>query len=245
MPKPTFFNLPDDKRSRVVEAAIDEFASRPYSKASISRICAVADIAKGSFYQYFTGKLDLYRWLVFDELGSRKMAFMRSLGPPPPGGLFVSFEHLVVAGMRWALANPRYVRVAEWSLNPGHASDLRPIANEVHAMTVQGMRAWLEQGQAAGEVRSDIDLDVSAELTSTLMRSGLDSLLRRRLGADMWELSAKADEPLAVDQDLLREIAHELLGFVRAAVGTGEGSGWALDIDSLPHMPPKHNLEPS
>ena len=30
MPRPTFFNLPEDKRARVVEALKAEFAARPY-----------------------------------------------------------------------------------------------------------------------------------------------------------------------------------------------------------------------
>ena len=32
MPKPTFFNLPAQKRERIIEAAIDEFATHPFTK---------------------------------------------------------------------------------------------------------------------------------------------------------------------------------------------------------------------
>ncbi len=60
MPKPTFFNLAEGKRERILSAALDEFAEKGYAGASISGIVAAAGIAKGSFYQYFEDKDDLY-----------------------------------------------------------------------------------------------------------------------------------------------------------------------------------------
>ena len=64
MPTKTFFNLKIDKRSRIIEAAIQEFATNMYSKSSINRIVAQANIAKGSFYQYFSGKDDLFKYII-------------------------------------------------------------------------------------------------------------------------------------------------------------------------------------
>jgi TetR/AcrR family transcriptional regulator len=64
MPKPTFFNLTDDKRQRLIDLAIEEFAENDYDLASISKIVAQAGIAKGSFYQYFEDKKDLYQYLL-------------------------------------------------------------------------------------------------------------------------------------------------------------------------------------
>ncbi|NLJ67608.1 MAG: TetR/AcrR family transcriptional regulator, partial [Clostridiales bacterium] len=60
MPKATFFNLPNDKRSLIISATMKEFSNANYDAASINQICKNSNIAKGSFYQYFTDKLDLY-----------------------------------------------------------------------------------------------------------------------------------------------------------------------------------------
>ncbi|HQN45353.1 MAG TPA: helix-turn-helix domain-containing protein, partial [Anaerolineaceae bacterium] len=60
MPRPTFFNLPDEKRQKILEAAIDEFAERDYESASVSQIVIQAGIPKGSLYQYFVDKSDLH-----------------------------------------------------------------------------------------------------------------------------------------------------------------------------------------
>ena len=59
MPKETFLNLPEEKRNRILDAAIQEFAANPYDVASISNIVRKVGIAKGSFYQYFEDKKDL------------------------------------------------------------------------------------------------------------------------------------------------------------------------------------------
>ena len=64
LPKDTFYNLPEDKRQLILDTAIDEFAEFGYDKASINRIVEKTGIAKGSFYQYFEDKKDLFKYLI-------------------------------------------------------------------------------------------------------------------------------------------------------------------------------------
>lgn len=64
MPKQTFFNLAREKQDRIIDATIDEFISNPYERTSIDRIVDKANIAKGSFYQYFANKDDLYMYCM-------------------------------------------------------------------------------------------------------------------------------------------------------------------------------------
>ena len=64
MPKDTFFNLPEEKRQKIVEAAMLEFENNSFDSASINQIISVAQISKGSFYQYFEDKKDLYMHLT-------------------------------------------------------------------------------------------------------------------------------------------------------------------------------------
>ena len=64
MPTTTFFNLPPPKREKLFQAAIAEFARRPYGEVSINRIIQAAEIPRGSFYQYFSDKTDLFRYVL-------------------------------------------------------------------------------------------------------------------------------------------------------------------------------------
>jgi AcrR family transcriptional regulator len=61
---------------------LDEFSENDYANVSISRIVARAGIAKGSFYQYFENKEDLYGYLV-DVIAETKTKIF-SLDHPDP-----------------------------------------------------------------------------------------------------------------------------------------------------------------
>jgi AcrR family transcriptional regulator len=79
LPKQTFFNLPAQKRKTLMEAAGKEFARVPLSQASIANIIKSAKIPRGSFYQYFENKEDLYYFLLGEQTKERKINFISLL----------------------------------------------------------------------------------------------------------------------------------------------------------------------
>ncbi|MGE5398155.1 MAG: TetR/AcrR family transcriptional regulator [Chitinophagales bacterium] len=64
MPKDTFYNLSEEKKKRIFDAAVQEFSTQRFSDASINQIIKNAGIPKGSFYQYFADKEDIYLYMV-------------------------------------------------------------------------------------------------------------------------------------------------------------------------------------
>lgn len=56
----TFERLSEEKKDRIMQAARAEFLRNPYEKTSINRILSEAGVPKGSFYQYFDDKSDLF-----------------------------------------------------------------------------------------------------------------------------------------------------------------------------------------
>lgn len=64
MPKNTFFNLPEDKREKIIASAKEEFTIHPLYKARVSNIISKAGIPRGSFYQYFIDLEDLYFYVI-------------------------------------------------------------------------------------------------------------------------------------------------------------------------------------
>ena len=71
MPSKTFFNLPQKKRTRIINAAIGEFSKMHYTKVTIDNIVNKAEIPKGSFYQYFKNKNDIYKF-IFSQISNEK-----------------------------------------------------------------------------------------------------------------------------------------------------------------------------
>ena len=64
MPTNTFFRLPEEKRNRLMDAAWAEFSQHSFAEASINQIVQGAGISRGSFYQYFRDKEDLFYYLI-------------------------------------------------------------------------------------------------------------------------------------------------------------------------------------
>jgi len=76
VPKQTFFNLPEQKRKTLVEAAEKEFTRVPLFEASVANIIKMANIPRGSFYQYFTDKEDLYFYILDQKLKEGREDFI-------------------------------------------------------------------------------------------------------------------------------------------------------------------------
>jgi AcrR family transcriptional regulator len=57
-------SIDPSKRDRIINAAIEEFASFPYEKASTNNIVRNAGISKGLLFHYFASKKELYEVLV-------------------------------------------------------------------------------------------------------------------------------------------------------------------------------------
>ncbi len=59
-----FENLPQDKKDRIIEACLDEFAEKGYDKASTNSIVKKAGISKGILFHYFGNKRKLYIYII-------------------------------------------------------------------------------------------------------------------------------------------------------------------------------------
>ena len=79
MPYQTFFNLPEVKCQRLMDAVWQEFTTVSYNEASINKIIQAAGISRGSFYQYFAGKQDLFSYLLTTVYTAGKQMFTAQL----------------------------------------------------------------------------------------------------------------------------------------------------------------------
>ena len=62
--KTKFYSLKIDKQERIINAAMEEFVKSGYDKASTNEIVKEAKISKGSLFNYFINKKDLYLFLI-------------------------------------------------------------------------------------------------------------------------------------------------------------------------------------
>lgn len=90
MPKQTFFHLSKDKQDTLIHAAKQEFSRAPLHEASIANIIKSAGIPRGSFYQYFEDKEDLFYHLL-NQLAEKNNQRFISVLNEKNGDLFETF----------------------------------------------------------------------------------------------------------------------------------------------------------
>ena len=158
MPKDTFFNLPEDKRTLICDVALDEFAEYPFEQASINRIVANAGIAKGSFYQYFEDKKDLFFYLM-GLMTDEKINYLSPvIRNPDEHDIFTLVRELFLSGIRFANEHPRYAAIGKNLLVNKEASIYRELKADNLPSAYAFFEPLLEKAIAKGEIRADIDI---------------------------------------------------------------------------------------
>ncbi|PFJ04698.1 TetR family transcriptional regulator [Bacillus cereus] len=118
MPKQTFFNLEREKKEILIQAAMKEFSRVPLFEASISNIIKDAGIPRGSFYQYFEDKEDVFFFLLNDHSKRDNEKFI-SILKENEGDLFDSYIELYQYKLKkfQNLENRKFFRNAFLNMN--------------------------------------------------------------------------------------------------------------------------------
>lgn len=101
MPTNTFFNLPAEKKHKILKAANKEFARVPLEQASIKNIVEDAEIARGSFYQYFENKQDLFEYIMTSKTGDMEKKLIEMIEQENGNiiNIFINiYDHLIEVG---------------------------------------------------------------------------------------------------------------------------------------------------
>ena len=80
---------PDARRAQLLTVALDLFAERGYHATSISHIIDKADVARGTFYQYFRSKKEIFDSLL-DQLFEQVTSAVRPIEIASPDVMVVA-----------------------------------------------------------------------------------------------------------------------------------------------------------
>lgn len=210
IPNKTFFNLEEEKRNRIVECAIDEFASRSYDDAKLSNIIKNAQIPRGSLYQYFEDKLDLYLYIL--DLGKKKKLeyIEQHLSNPQDLPFFELFRSMYTSGVKFAVENPRLVKVfvrliaSKGEIYDQVFSDSLDIAMDLYA-------DMIERDKKLGRIRKEIN-------TRTFAKLVVDMTL---ININVFTNDAGEND---IDFDEMSERITQVMDIIEKGVSTGETS---------------------
>jgi len=148
----------DETRERIAAAAMRLFLQRGFERTTIDQIAEAADVAKGTFFNYFPRKEALLAALADQRLSEMERfaeSLLQSRRPvrrklldlvARAGAIHIQHRDLSRLLLAEMLAKP---------MGPMH---------QVHVRAQAIMRRLVDQGQAAGELRGDVDPDRAASV---------------------------------------------------------------------------------
>ncbi len=222
MPKETFFRLPQARRERLVDEAIVEFAERSYVEASLSQIAKRARIPKGSFYQYFDDKLDLYRWLLREEVPRRKRAFLGD-DDVADAPFWERLALHIERGMAFLVEHPQLARISAAAADPTALPEVRGLHRAVCEAGLVELRALLEEGIRGGAL-GRVNLELATRLVANVIGPGLTDVVLAELGAELHQVLASDDLRERLSARRRRALASQTVAFLRSGLGAPDDS---------------------
>lgn len=158
MPTGTWERLPAARRAAVTLAAEREFAERGFSQGSLNTIAREAGVSKGSLFQYFDDKVDLFAYLA-GRASIRIRTAMEAVAADLPWetDFFASLRRLNVAWVAYFYEHPIDLALtAAANLEPDRTT--RAAVREAAAEQYVGMlRPVIELAAEGGQFRKDAD----------------------------------------------------------------------------------------
>lgn len=166
MPKQTFLNLPVEKRETIMNAAVEEFAEYGLENASTNRIVKSSGIAKGSFYQYFEDKQDVFMYML-DLVEKKEWEFFKNEHPPDQNmDVFHYYRWMVKKGMEFGLAHPRMIQ-ASWRVLLGEGLYYGKNFDNYRQKTKDALTMLIRQAMERGEVDPSVDVELAVMVMET------------------------------------------------------------------------------
>ena len=160
-----------DKKSRIIEAAVTVFAQKGYASATIADIAAGAEVGKGTVYEYFASKEDLF-FAVFEWFKNQTEDAARvkigALGGPAAKRLEALSDSLMGTWLKikdvFTLTMEFWAASSSSQLRNRFKANFRSTYQEFRSI----VKSLLQDGIERGEFRPDIKVDaVAAALVGT------------------------------------------------------------------------------
>lgn len=170
MPKPTWERLSAAKRDVVLRAAEAEFDTHGYIGASVNVICREAGISKGSLFQYFTDKSDLFVYVINLAAQRIRSAVEEKVARLPfEDDYMAAVDELFAIWVEYFYDNPRD-RTLTAAVNLEHDPQaLAASRAAVNAHYLEVVGAIVDIGIALGHLREDVDRDALVAIIIALL----------------------------------------------------------------------------
>ena len=208
--KEAFERATDERKEKILEVGIKEFASKGYEKANINIIAKKAGISIGLMYKYFSTKEDLFITCIQRGMSILNDAVDEILQSDDK--LIVKAEKLIRTTCQLSQRDANYVKLYNEITSERDSEKAMEFAKAIEGETSKKYVKCITDALAKGDVRQDMDPRLFAffldNLLTSLQFSFTCDYYRNRLeiytGVNVAELSED-------------QIVRQLLKFIESA----------------------------
>lgn len=197
--KRPFKGLSDEKQKLILEVCIDEFSTHGYMNASTNRIVKNAGISKGSLFNYFGTKKELFLYIVDHSIEQ----FSRLSVSETPVQSDDLFERLKERGLRKLKTAIKYPRLYSILYNAFIELD-ESMKNEVMSRmgnASEDASETLKEGLDLSKFKPGVDVDVVIDIVQMFLE-GYFHRMQKTLGSMNAENSLEEFDHMFRDCDL-------------------------------------------
>jgi TetR/AcrR family fatty acid metabolism transcriptional regulator len=147
------------KRERIIQAAVQSFLDRDYAQVKVEEIAEIAGVGKGTIYEYFSSKEELFMAGITTSIESYFDLFDQFY--EHDASCWKNLRNIMHIQLRFLLENSRWVRFL-YNERPVQIEGLEEWFIERRRLLIQGIEGLIVQGVRDGEVRRDIDTGLAA-----------------------------------------------------------------------------------
>jgi AcrR family transcriptional regulator len=215
-PRSTFLNLEERKRKRFIEAAMKEFSMHDYESASISAIVEKLGIAKGSVYQYFGSKKELYLYLL-QEAAAVKMSYLQDEINKGYSSFLELYQRMFSAGIRWDLQCPRESRLLYLSSLEQRLEDTPNFSLDNKRRSWEMMTGLLKEERKQGRLRTDLTEEVMA-WQIIAVSVGIADYIQLKYGVDYLQNAKKGKPVFALSEKEIMKTVAGMIAFIKNGI---------------------------
>lgn len=179
MPKDAFHKISEEKKNIIIKAALSEFGNNSYKNSSLNNIVKTTKIPKGSFYQYFEDKLDLYKYVLSLATEEKMNSFSKEAEVFSELSIFELVKTLFKKGIQFEAMHPELAAVGNQfakETNEELKKEILKGANEAGENFFIGL---VESAKAKGDINKKLNTKACAQMFMTLNQTVLDEMLKR------------------------------------------------------------------
>lgn len=153
--KDAFEKIPQEKRDRILNVAIEEFANNGFENTSIQQIARKSGISVGSVYKYFENKERLFSFVVHSGMSSLE-ELLQSLMDSEED-ILVKAETIIRELISFSRKHPQMIKLYCQLTSGDNSEYLNGVSQRIEAISASVYTVTISKAQETGDVRKDIN----------------------------------------------------------------------------------------